>query len=324
MKSTPSTRQIYTRGYADAYFCINFNIGLFGDDCVIIRLNKLHAVLLALGLIVSTFIFALCAEKKTTAVSSQNTRMLPIVMYHHITQKPSRAGDYVIKTSELEQDFDYLKDKGYKAVTVQDLIDYVDGKKDLPEKIIMITFDDGFESVYSLAWPMLAERKMCAVAAAVGTITESYTQSGDKNINYAYMTWDELAEIDKSDEFEVQNHSYDMHHTGSGKRKGLSKMNGESVEEYNKILTQDLTKMQNSLKNNSGILATAAVYPYGAYSPSTLETVKKIGFRCSMTCEQRINSISRANADCLYNLGRFNRPSGIATKDFFKKLGIED
>lgn len=290
---------------------------------MVIRIGRQHALIAAVLIIAVTFVFALCAEKKNTAVSSQIGTELPIVMYHHVTEKDSKAGKYVIKTSELESDLSFLKNRGYTAVTVSDLIDYVDGKKTLPQKIVMITFDDGFESVYQLAWPLLQKYQMKAVASAVGTITETYTQNGDKNINYAYMTWDELSEIDKSEEFEVQNHTYDMHHTDSSHRKGLSRMNGENEETYKKALTEDLSKMQESLKQNSGINATAAVYPYGVYSSSTLGIVKELGFRCSMVCEERINTVIPGDSDSLFNLGRYNRPSGISSEEFFKKMKIE-
>lgn len=290
---------------------------------MIIRINKLHVLIFALLAISISFFFAIRAEKRTAVTAAQNSRTLPIVMYHHVTEKDSRAGKYVVKKSELENDLDYIKKCGYTCVTVSDLINYIDGKKELPKKIIMITFDDGFESVYQLVWPLLKERGMKAVASPVGTVTETYTENGNKNINYAYMDWNELAELDKSDEFEIQNHTYDMHNIADGKRKGLSRMNGESEDAYHDALKDDLSKMQNLLKDKSGINATAIVYPYGVYSKTTLEIVKKLGFRCSMVCEERINSINPSDSDCLFNLGRYNRESGVSTENFFKRLDVK-
>ncbi|MGN1419844.1 MAG: polysaccharide deacetylase family protein [Acutalibacteraceae bacterium] len=290
---------------------------------MIIRINKLHVLALAVIAVFVSFFFALRAEQKSEAVISQS-RSLPVVMYHHVTQNSRRAGKYVVLQSELESDFDYIKKCGYTCVTVSDLIEYANGKKDLPEKIVMITFDDGFESTYELAWPLLKERNMKAVVSPVGTVTQTYTDNGDKNVNYAYMTWSELSELDKSDEFEVQNHSYDMHYSEKGKRKGLSRMSGESEDAYRDALTNDLGTMQKLLKKNSGIEATAAVYPFGVYSSSTLEIVKELDFQCSMTCEERINSISSSDPNSLFELGRFNRPSSVGTKQFFEKLGIKE
>ena len=297
---------------------------IFGDDYMIIRIRKIHILILAVAIISVSLLFALKSEPIVKISSSQNEIKLPVVMYHHITQKSSRAGKYVVLDTELANDIDYLKKCGYRCVTVSELIDFVEGKISLDKKIVMITFDDGFESVYKLAWPILKEKEMKAVVSPVGAFTETYSQNGDKNVNYAYMSWDELKELDESEEFEVQNHTYNMHFSQKGSRKGLSRMNGESDEAYTEALKNDLTKMQDELKKHSSITTTAVVYPYGVYSNSTLEIIKDLNYKCSMVCEERINIIRPGEKDCLYNLGRFNRPSGISSEKFFERLGIND
>lgn len=289
---------------------------------MVIKLNKLHFFAIALITLTVTFVMALYAERDSIAVSSEPGVRLPIIMYHHISTDNKKCGKYVIALKELEEDLKYIKGKGYKTVTIKDLIDYTEGKTELPEKIVLITFDDGFKSVYKYALPLFEKYEMNAVASAVGIITEQYTQNGDNNINYSYMTWDELSELDKSPFFEVQNHSYNLHRNGTNERKGLSRMNGENVDTYRKVLTEDLTKMQDELLYNSNINAVCAVYPYGVYSSSTLDIIKSLGFRSSLTCEERINKIYEGDRNCLFNLGRFNRPSGLSTKSFMEKAGI--
>lgn len=288
---------------------------------MIIRIRRFHIVLVLAVLTAVSFVFAMKAEKAQTAAIENGTRQLPIVMYHHITEKPNRKGAYVLMKDELKNDLDYIKKCGYTCVTVKDLVEFCSGEITLPEKIIMITFDDGFDSVYDLAWPLLKERNMKAVVAAVGSITQTYDDNQDTNVNYAYMTWERLREIDESEEFEVQNHSYDMH--SLNKRKGLSKMKGESDEQYERALVYDLKKMQNELKEKSGIDALACVYPYGAYSKNTLAIVKNLGFKCTLTCEQRVNTVSSLDKESLFNLGRYNRPSDTDTKKFFSAMGVK-
>ena len=287
---------------------------------MVIHIRKFHVLAAIICVLCVSFFFAVKAEKKPASVSNTDGRNLPVVMYHHITENKNRAGKYVIMKDELRRDLDYIKENGYTTVTVRDLIDYVDGKRELPEKIIMLTFDDGFESVRELAWPLLKERKMKAVLSVVGSITETYAENADRNINYAYLNWDDLRELDESEEFEIQNHTYDMHSTNKNGRKGLSRKGGESPVDYEAALTEDLLRMQKLLKNLSGVDATAIAYPYGSYSRETLEIVKKLGFRCSLVCEERINRISKANNETLFELGRFNRPSGKSTQEFFEKL----
>lgn len=287
---------------------------------MIIHIRKIHVFAAIVTVLCVSFFFALKAEKKITPVSGAEGKDLLVIMYHHVTENKKRAGKYVILKDELERDLDYIKDNGYTTVTVGDLIEYVDGKKDLPEKIIMITFDDGFESVRELAWPLLKERKMKAVLSVVGSITETYAENADRNINYAYLNWDDIRELSESEEFEIQNHTYDMHSTNNSGRKGLSRKSGESPVDYENFLKEDLSRMQNLLKKLSGVSATAVAYPYGSYSKETLGIVKELGFRSSFLCEERINRITRSNADSLFDLGRYNRPSGRSTEDFFEKL----
>lgn len=287
---------------------------------MIIHIRKFHVFAAVLCVLCVSFLFALKAEKSSLPVSLSPGRDVPVVMYHHITENPKRAGKYVILKSELERDFDLIKEKGYSTVTVSDLIDYVDGKKDLPEKIIMLTFDDGFESVRELAWPLLKERSMKAVLSVVGSITETYAENRDRNINYAYLNWDDIRELHESGDFEIQNHTYDMHNIGSGGRKGLSRKSGESPVDYEVALKDDLSRMQSLLKNLSGVDATAVAYPYGSYSKETLSIVKKLNFKASFVCEERVNRVTPSDKDSLFNLGRYNRPSGKSSEEFFERL----
>ena len=97
---------------------------------------------------------------------------LPIVMYHHILKEPTRLNSYTISPDEFRQDLQYLRDNGYQSILIQDLIDYVNGEAELPEKPVMITFDDGYESFYEYAFPILKEMKFRAVFSVVGTYVD--------------------------------------------------------------------------------------------------------------------------------------------------------
>ncbi len=72
---------------------------------------------------------------------------LPIIMYHGLTKNPSKVNAYVIPISSFEEDLKYLKENGYTTVLMEDVINYVDGNEALPEKPIVLTFDDGFEII---------------------------------------------------------------------------------------------------------------------------------------------------------------------------------
>ena len=288
---------------------------------MIIRLSKFETAIVLSVILALSFISAVSSEDKTLTTSTDiRTRLLPIIMYHHITVNKEKAGEYTVTEEEFWCDLQYIKDNGYTTVTIEDISNYVNGKSNLPDKPIMITFDDGFESFYSIAYPILKENNMRAVVSVIGSVTEKYSAINDHNISYSNLTWSEINEMHQSGLIEFQNHSYNMHSCKSGERKGISQLQGESDSQYRKSLTEDLYKTQKLFEENCGFKPTAIAYPYGAYSKNTLKIVKECGFTCTLVCEERINKITVGDSNCLFSLGRYNRPSGISTEDFFKKL----
>ena len=103
----------------------------------------LVAVLVAFG-IGETAVTRYRAAATSAAVRNEETVFLPIIMYHGVLNDSTRQGQYVISPAMLESDLAYIRAQGYETVLVQDLIDYVDNGKPLPEKSIMLTFDDGY------------------------------------------------------------------------------------------------------------------------------------------------------------------------------------
>lgn len=288
---------------------------------MIIRLGKFEAVIVLAVIVTISFAFAVSFERKASTVSTDIEAVsLPIIMYHNITESNAKAGKYTVTVEEFKADLEYIKEKGYSTVTVAEVTDYVNGKNILPDKPIMITFDDGFESFYTLGYPLLKQFGMKAVVSVIGSVTDKYSQINDHNINYSNLTWAEINEMHKNGLVEFQNHSYNMHASKNGQRKGISKMNGESEAVYRKALTEDLEKAQELFNNNCGFEPTAVAYPYGAKSKTTLDIIKDCGFVCTLGCEEKTNIITVRDIECLYNLGRYNRPSGIKTESFFEKL----
>ena len=170
---------------------------------------------------------------------------LPIIMYHSVLKDQAQAGKYVISPSALDADLNYLESHGYETVTVADLVRYVDELGELPEKPVMITFDDGHYNNYLYAYPLLKKHGMRAVISVIGKETEQYTESGQENAYWSYLTLDRLREISTDGVFEIQNHSYDLHENDA--RKGALRMRGESLESYRALLVEDTERTQKLL-----------------------------------------------------------------------------
>jgi peptidoglycan/xylan/chitin deacetylase (PgdA/CDA1 family) len=230
---------------------------------------------------------------------------LPILMYHQISKVESRLGTYVISDREFEADLQLLKKNGYETVTVRDVLKFYNGKGKLPGKPIMLTFDDGYESDYVYAFPLLKKYKMKAIFSIIGKQTELYsTEDITKHINYSHVTWDEVKEMHNSGLAEFQNHSYDMHLLE--KRKGALKKRSESVDEYEKAITKDIQRLNVAFKEHAGIVPVAFTCPFGAYNDLMRDMLKKIGFQAVLTSYQKVNKLT-GDEDELYHLCRFVR-----------------
>ena len=255
-----------------------------------------------------------------SAESTQNAYTLPILMYHSILPDPARAGDYVLPPEMLAEDLSYLRARGYETVTVQDLLAFVDKGMPLPEKPILLSFDDGYYNNCVYLPPILEEYGMCAVVSPVGSFADAYAASGDRNVYYAMADWEALKALAENPRIELQNHSYRLHNETP--RLGAKRCAGESEADYQAMLYADLSAMQDAMESRLGVRPEAFVYPFGAVDEASGEVLRALGFRASFSCSSRHNTITR-DPDCLWLLGRYNRPYGISTADFMRTVGID-
>ena len=128
-------------------------------------------------------------------VFGEDSVRVPILMYHSILKDSARQGKYVISPAVLAADLDALQAKGYTAITVSDLLAYVQDGADLPEKPVMITFDDGYSNNYIYAYPLLKQRGMKAVVSIIGSQTALFTDNGEENAYWSHLRLDRLREM---------------------------------------------------------------------------------------------------------------------------------
>lgn len=237
---------------------------------------------------------------------------IPIIMYHAVSDVTSIQGDYVISSAEFESDLKYLDSSGYTAIFVNDIVNYVNGRGKLPEKPIVLTFDDGYYNNYLYVYPLVKKYNSKASISPVAYFSEMYTESGEVSECYSHCTWEELKEMAESGYIELGNHSYN-YHVCNGVNNGIGQMSGESDSEYNVRITNDLTTAQNMIFENTGIKCSFIAYPFGVYNDNTEKIVKEMGFTAALTCSSGINTLEKGDTEKLYNLKRLIRPhdSGI-------------
>ena len=243
---------------------------------------------------------------------------MPVVMYHALIQDRKYQNKFFISPKLFEKDLKYLKENNYTAIFMKDLIAYVDQGTPLPEKPILITFDDGFYNNYLYAYPLLREYNMKAVISIVGKFTDKFTLLKEENAYYSYLSWDQVNEMSSSGYIEIQNHSYNMHQN-NGSRQGVKKNSNESIEQYRAALDKDVGALQIKIQEMTGQTPTTFAYPFGLWNKSSQEVLKNMGFRSTLSCAEGINYITR-DQECLYRLKRVCRSPEKSSEDFFKVI----
>lgn len=287
---------------------------------VIVRAKKIYIW----AVCVFAVVLALVALPKIIAsahpaAASREAVDLPILMYHSILQDKAKTGTYIITPEQLKSDLAYLRENGYETVVVQDLIAYVTHGEPLPEKPIMLTFDDGHLNNWIYAAPLLKEYNMRAVLSIVGAYTDEATDNGENNVAYSYLNWEQIAQIHKEGIFELQNHSDNMHDL-NGRRRGSLQVSGESAEQYSVSLSDDLGRMQSKVEEVTGVTPTTFTYPFGLVSKNSIAIIRELGFSASLTCEEGVNRIIAGEPECLFGLKRVLRSGFSSTREVMKKL----
>ncbi len=247
---------------------------------------------------------------------------LPILMYHHIDE----YGDDSVTISEslFEEQLEYLYENGYNTVSLDQLVGFVENGTPLPERPVMITFDDGYESNYTIAFELLRKYGFCASIFVVAS------EVGETPGSLRHFDWNEAREMVSSGHIQIASHTYDMHmssprcHNEFGDslyRPDAVRRNGESRISYNNSFIADYIKCQTLIFQNLGYFPTAFAYPHGRYSDDTESLLKLLGAKITLTTDTGINIIRRGEPESLRLLKRFNINQQIGISELGILLG---
>ena len=127
-----------------------------------------------------------------------NGQPIPILLYHSVSEHTS--GDfapYAISPSAFAEHLDLIVDRGHRTLTVTDLVDRLARGEALPERPVVITFDDGFADFAEVAWPELAARDLAATlyvtSGEIGgsSVWLSAEGAGDRPM----LSWQQLRDL---------------------------------------------------------------------------------------------------------------------------------
>ena len=278
---------------------------------LVISIKRLMAIAAAAAAVTLAAAFSVRTAVRTFAPEAEEVKV-PILMYHLVLEG-SKGNKYIVSPADFENDLKYLRENGYTTVVMQDLIDHVYNGAELPEKPVVLTFDDGYYNNYVYVYPLLKKYDSRAVISIVGAYTDLYSKTPDTHVNYAHMSWANVKEISDSGYVEIQNHTYDLHSLDKG-RSGSKRNSGESEQEYEKMLRADVGELQEECLEKLGKAPDTFTYPFGLVSKESLDIIKSLGFKASLSCEEGLNSLGD-DPEQLYKLKRYIRTPSRSAAD---------
>jgi poly-beta-1,6-N-acetyl-D-glucosamine N-deacetylase len=219
------------------------------------------------------------------AIAAAPTAALTVLSYHDVRDQVDARLDAdreAISTRHLVDQFEWLRAQGYTPVSLEQLITARQGGKPLPEKAVMLTFDDGLVSAHTRVLPLLRAYGYPAVVAVVGRWLdlapgESIDYAGRKLTRADFLSPVQLRELADSGLVDVVSHSYDLHRSitanplggqspAATTREWTSEKGYESTTQLLQRLREDMRRSAAQIQALSGRAPRAMVWPYGAHS----------------------------------------------------------
>ena len=234
-------------------------------------------------------------------------------IYRQVKTDPKTVKSEILKTyypqtiskKTLISHFNWLRNNGYNVVSWQDILDSQTGKKALPDKAVLLTFDDGYESFYRIVFPLLKEYHYPAVFAVVTSILDQAPSSmvvfGDSSIaRSAFVTWPQIKEMSDSGLVEIASHTHNMHRAIKANPGGsqypavfsAQYQNGqyESPSSYNQRLQADFKLSGERIQQHTGKFPDILVWPYGQFNDHAWQIAHRLGYNHHFTLhDERVN-----------------------------------
>lgn len=238
---------------------------------------------------------------------NQYTKKVPIVLLHDIDIE----GEYSVSKEQFERQMKLIKDNGFNTVSFEDLYEYTLNGKELPENPIIITFDDGYQSNYDIAYPILKKLDMKATIYIIGSSLgkDTYKNTGEKI--HPHFGYEEAVEMYSSGLIDIQSHSYDMHQSEkleeiSPARVNVKRFENESEKDYIEAFNSDFSAEDSIIKEITGKNTHSFSYPTGYYSKETETLLGLLRVKSTVTTDSGVNTVIKGIPQSLFGLKRIN------------------
>lgn len=236
----------------------------------------------------------------------RNSNDFTIFSYHEIAEKSETLDStYAVSVANFEAQMKWLIDDGYHFIKIDDIIDSRKHHKPLPSKAVLITFDDGYQSVYANAFPIIKKYQIPTVIALVGSwlqATDKVDFDGHLIDRSKFLSQKEIQEMVASGLVEVGSHSYFLHRGVLGNSQGNmepaaitrqwlpDKKVYENDESYQRRIYEDLKTNNDFLKKYIGQKPRVMVWPYGEYNMEVRKIAESLEMPIGLTLDDGSNT----------------------------------
>ena len=220
-----------------------------------------------------------------------------VLAYHSVVDESAAENQkqyfpQTISAQTLIKHFNWLKENGYNVISWQQVIDAENGKGTLPDNAVLLSFDDGYETMYNVVFPLLKAYNYPAVFAPV---TGWLDTPADQKIAYAdkmldrsvFATWAQVKEMEQSGLVEVASHTHNLHNGINANPSGgqlpsviaPEYKNGkyETEDAYKNRLKSDFSRTVQTLINHIGKKPRVMVWPYGQFNDIAVQIARQAG-----------------------------------------------
>lgn len=245
-------------------------------------------------------------EMPSPCSRDRNPNDFTIFSYHEIAEKSETLDStYAVSAASFEAQMKWLIDNGYHFIGIDDILNYRQHNQPLPGKAVLITFDDGYQSVYANAFPIIKKYQIPTVIALVG----SWLQAADK-VDFGgylidrnkFLSQKEIKEMVASGLVEIGSHSNLLHRGILGNPQGnmqpaaitrqwlSDKGKYEYDKSYQQRIYQDLKTNNDFLKQYTGQKPRTMVWPYGEYNMEVRKIAESLGMPVGLTLDDGSNT----------------------------------
>jgi peptidoglycan/xylan/chitin deacetylase (PgdA/CDA1 family) len=188
---------------------------------------------------------------------------VPVLLYHDIDAV--KEDEYTILAAAFAAQMEWLYSHGYQAISLQDLDE---GR--IPDRPVVITFDDGYASFLVYALPLMEQYGFKTTLTIIGRYVGAYYTIG---MNRPMMSWDECRYLARTGLVSLGCHTYHLHNFEKGGVKGVTE----------EAFYRDLMSFQETMTQELGKPTDIMAWPFGLYHKRHMEVAEKAGFKYLLT-----------------------------------------